>query len=398
MLAKKKAPAKGKKKATVKPVSRGFGAKAPSAAEDALIKQATKLAKAVGKEGADIDGRPWMQLAAAAADAEEYAEARMVLEAGAHHCRANEEHANALVGALGQMRRVGPEPAVELSGRTVDWPGKDDESPYDGSGHTFKTFSSPVWPDDCPRGTMYPTGDSTVRLSTTPILDPDECAWVVAAANAHSDAAWVGDHADKANIGTDKIWAKPFPDRLWLREVPGLTEWFEHRLRTRLFPMLQSLYPEAIPTVDCLRCHDAFISRYDAEGMASLEVHQDTTDFTFTISLNPLAKYEGGGTVFPSLRDAADTAGSFETMVVKPDVGCVASFPGRLRHGGNAITSGFRYIIPLFIYLDVNKLSGKPRGYLLDAAGLGYGPLSGLDAVTTPGAAEQNDAAAALAA
>ena len=89
-------------------------------------------------------------------------------------------------------------------------------------------------------GPWHPTGEGTVRLSETPILDPAECAWVVAAADAHSDAAWVGDHADAANIGTDKIWAKPFPDRLWLREVPGLTEWFEHRLRTRLFPMLQT--------------------------------------------------------------------------------------------------------------------------------------------------------------
>ena len=28
------------------------------------------------------------------------------------------------------------------------------------------------------------------------------------------------DHADSSVIGTDKIWDKPFPDRLWLREVP----------------------------------------------------------------------------------------------------------------------------------------------------------------------------------
>lgn len=381
MLAKKKsATLKKKKPGGVKVATRGFGAKAPSPAEEALIKQGKKLAKAISKEGAEIDGRPWMQLASAAAEAEEYAEARMILETGAHHCRSLEEHSQALIGALGQMRRVGPPSEVELAGQTIDWPGKGDESTYDPSAHSFLSFSSPAWPDDCPRGTMYPTGEGTVRLSETPILDPAECAWVVAAADAHSDAAWVGDHADAANIGTDKIWAKPFPDRLWLREVPGLTEWFEHRLRTRLFPMLQSLYPEAIPTVDCLRCHDAFISRYDAEGMASLEVHQDTTDFTFTISLNPLSEYGGGGTVFPDLR--GEGGEGFDTMVVKPDVGCVASFPGRLRHGGNAITHGYRYIIPLFIYLDVNKLSGKPRGYLLEAAGIESGlVLTGLDAM-----------------
>ena len=165
-------------------------------------------------------------------------------------------------------------------------------------------------------------------------------------------------------------------------QVPGLLPWFEHRLRTRLFPMLQLLYPEAIPRVDCLRCHDAFVSRYDASGMASLEVHQDTTDFTFTISLNPLSEYEGGGTVMPDLRAAdADASAPYETVVVKPDVGCVTSFPGRLRHGGNAISSGFRYIIPLFIYLDVNKATGKPRGWLLDSVGIRPGHMTGLDAM-----------------
>jgi hypothetical protein len=70
-------------------------------------------------------------------------------------------------------------------------------------------------------------------------------------------------------------------------------------------------------------------------------VHQDTTDFTFTIALNPLSAYEGGGTLFPHLREIdADDDAPFGDLVVTPDVGCVASFPGRLHHGGNAITSG----------------------------------------------------------
>ena len=42
---------------------------------------------------------------------------------------------------------------------------------------------------------------------------------------------------------------------------------------------------------ETLKHHDAIISRYDADGMASLEVHQDTTDFTFTIALNPASEY-----------------------------------------------------------------------------------------------------------
>ena len=146
--------------------------------------------------------------------------------------------------------------------------------------------------------------------------------------------------------------------------------------------MRQSLYPEAIPSSETLRCHDAFISRYDAGGMNSLEVHQDTTDFTFTIALNDAAEYTGGGTLFPSLRPVeAPENEPFANTVVAPDVGCVASFPGRLYHGGNEITRGTRYIIPLFIYIDANKLSGEPRGYLLDAAKIPRAVPSGLDAL-----------------
>ena len=69
----------------------------------------------------------------------------------------------------------------------------------------------------------------------------------------------------------------------------------------------------------------------------------------------------------------------FRDMVAAPDCGCVASFCGRLHHGGNAITRGTRYIIPLFIYLDRNKLTDRPRGYLLRELGLALETPTGLD-------------------
>ena len=49
--------------------------------------------------------------------------------------------------------------------------------------------------------------------------------------------------------------------------------------------------------------------------------------------------------------------------------------------GGERPRSGVRYIIPLFIYLDVNKATGKPRGWLLESAGMQPGHMAGLDAV-----------------
>jgi len=183
-----------------------------------------------------------------------------------------------------------------------------------------------------------------VCVSNEPILDPAECRWVVDEVNRVANG-WKSDKSAKETIGTDNIWSRPFPDRLWLREVPGLLDWFETRLRSHLFPMLQSLYPDIIRKADDLRCHDAFVVRYDASGMADLEIHQDTTSFSFTIALNDKEEYEGGGTVFPLVRPA-ESAADFGRMAVKAGVGGVCSFPGQLFHGGQALKSP--HIVGLF--------------------------------------------------
>lgn len=229
--AKAKKPKKTAKVAAPK-AAKGFGAAKPEQLPppvQALVRQGKALAKscADGSEKAK-DPRAWFQIAAGAADLEEYAEARVIMEAGVQHCG---EEGELLVQALGQMRRQGPTPEVEEAGGLVDWPGKGDDSPYDVDSMEFMRLSSRAWPDDCPRGTTYPSGDGAIAVSVTPVLDPAECGWVVDQADRTAQERWLSDHADASNIGADKIWAKGFPDRLWLREVPGLVEWFEHRLR-----------------------------------------------------------------------------------------------------------------------------------------------------------------------
>lgn len=376
MLARRSTAKKTKqKKAPAVSAFKGFGAPKRSKEEAELVEMGQKLASGTSSS---LDPKAWIQWASAAANHEEYAEARMIMEAGI--AQLGDVKGAQLIDALGQMRREGyATPELEAAAAEVEWPGKGDESSYDPSAHRFSRFDAPEWPQNCPRGTMYPDGSGAVVVSEDPIIDPSECAWVVEQAQRAADSTWLIDHGNRENIGADMIWSKPFPDRLWLREVPGLLDWFEHRLRTRLFPMLQSLYPEVIPSSDVLRCHDAFISRYDANGMNSLDFHQDTTDFTFTIGLNPRSDFEGGGTKLKDIRPSGSNE-DFVDTVINPDAGCIASFCGKLFHGGNAITSGYRYIIPLFIYIDSNKMSKKPRGYLLEAAGIKPGRMVGLDA------------------
>ena len=233
----------------------------------------------------------WFDWGAAAAAAEEYAEARMIFEAGIHQC--GPENSEMLISALGQMRRSQTSVAGD---EQVQWPGKGDETPYIASEHTFTRYSVHEPPPMCARGSLHKSGEGIVCVSNEPILDPAECKWVVSEVDRVAADGWKQD-AKKGTIGTDKIWARPFPDRLWMREVPGLVDWFEHRLRTRLFPMLQSLYPDIIPNADDLRCHDAFVVRYDAEGMSELELHQDTTYAASVAALCEMRRYgiEGSG-------------------------------------------------------------------------------------------------------
>jgi hypothetical protein len=47
--------------------------------------------------------------------------------------------------------------------------------------------------------------------------------------------------------------------------------------------------------------------------------------------------------------------------------------------GSEPRAAGTRYIIPLFIYLDRNKLTDRQRGYLLSEAGLTLQAPAGLD-------------------
>ena len=153
-------------------------------------------------------------------------------------------------------------------------------------------------------------------------------------------------------------------------QVPAIREWFDRSLATTLLPMLASRFPHAVKSAAQLRVMDAFVVRYDAREQASLPTHQDENTLSFTIALNDRSEYEGGGTVFERLRPVGAVTGApFEQTILNADAGGVVAFPGRLRHGGSVVTSGRRYIIPLFIYVDSNR-SGREAGYVLRHLGI----------------------------
>merc|ERR1719316_1157800 len=183
-----------------------------------------------------------------------------------------------------------------------------------------------------------------VFRSRGPLLDPADCAWVIREVEAQAAVSgWT----------TDRHVQAPTTD-IPVSQVPAIREWFDEALRSTLFPMLTARYPRLIPSPDCLRVLDAFVVRYDAREQASLPIHQDENTFSFTIALNDRSEYEGGGTGFERLRPIGEEV-PFTRHVLNADAGGVVASPGKLRHSGNVVTKGRRYIIPLFIYCDLNR-------------------------------------------
>lgn len=97
--------------------------------------------------------------------------------------------------------------------------------------------------------------------------------------------------------------------------------------------------------------HDAFVVRYDANGgQRHLPLHRDQSTISFSIALNGVGEYDGGGTYFAAL-GGCSSAGA-EEGVMRPDSGGMVSFRGdELLHGGDPVIRGRRYIIVAFCHI-----------------------------------------------
>ncbi|KAL3925091.1 MAG: hypothetical protein SGPRY_003736, partial [Prymnesium sp.] len=383
---------KGKARGKAKPASpkkaAGFGSasaggfRAKQQAEAAVSAVSTaQLEKALAQNEVSRtpdDPQLWLQLGAVCVKGKEYAEAERIFRKGAE------------LFPRDQMLSAA---ALTLGGDSAAYyHGTPDAREGGGSGglhippsladEAFTSFSVPEgqmanW-DQADRAAGWEKGLSTllprgvVHRSNAPLLPPSDCAWLVREVEAHAEV-----------VGWSKARHVQAPTTdIPVSQVPAIREWFDEKLRTVLFPMLAAsfaamdrsdaeifaMYPEAIASPDELRVMDAFVVRYDAREQASLPMHIDENTFSFTIALNDRSEYEGGGTMFAQVRPLGAEDEPFGPTVLNADAGGVVTFPGKLLHGGNVVTKGRRYIIPLFIYLDANA-SGKKPGYLLRSMG-----------------------------
>jgi hypothetical protein len=177
---------------------------------------------------------------------------------------------------------------------------------------------------------------AAAHVSAAPVLSAAACAGVIAEAEAHAAA--------RGGWATARHYAVPTTD-VALRELPTSRRVILEALAAHVAPRAAACY--GVPPA-ALRVHDAFVVRYDAAaGQASLPRHADQSVLSLTIPLNdqlpggvPPA-FTGGGTRFAA-------AGA----TLAPGAGHVVLFPGGLQHAGARISSGTRYIVAAFLWVD----------------------------------------------
>ena len=180
--------------------------------------------------------------------------------------------------------------------------------------------------------------DELARVSLTPLLSADECASMIADAEAHASWHTAGRSAHYASRAGASVSILDLPDALAL---------VNERLLPALLPALGDAFPTGMLNAD-IRLQEARLVKYNATaGQTELGMHRDGPVVTATVALNAPQEYEGGGTLIEALskRGAPDAAAAFRV-----ERGCAVLHPGSVRHGGAELTSGVRYILVCFLF------------------------------------------------
>ena len=180
-------------------------------------------------------------------------------------------------------------------------------------------------------------GDASadVHCSTQPVLTRAECMSLRLEAQAAMALGLSSDfsYTDVARIGEVHVADMPIARRT---------------LRSKLETMMPMLAEPFGLSASSLRVCDAVVIRYDAAQRATRQpMHRDAALLSFNVPLSADLEYAGGGTLIE---------GSGE--VLKPPMGTLLFHASGMRHAGNAITRGVRWVLVVFVVsTDVPQLA-----------------------------------------
>jgi tetratricopeptide (TPR) repeat protein len=177
-----------------------------------------------------------------------------------------------------------------------------------------------------------------VTSAKTPLFTAKECQEVVQNAEAHFQGGpW-------STLPSGQYDVNGF----WIRDVPQVHAWFDRMVAERLFPLLKQKFPHFVDSVEDLVVDNAYLFKYTPETGRRTDVHTDSGCLSFTIAMNGNDEYAGGGTWFEGLEGK-------DSNVIEMNVGQCTVRPGGVRHCGNAVKSGTRYVIGGFC-MNVKKV------------------------------------------
>jgi tetratricopeptide (TPR) repeat protein len=196
---------------------------------------------------------------------------------------------------------------------------------------TFGIAAPPTWslPDFQNDFNLH----QVIKVTQSPLFSQEECHQVIEHANKH-----FGDN----NTPWTTLPSGPYRVAgFWIKSVPAVHTWFQEAVRTKLFPLLAREFPQFCSSAHDLVVDNAYLFQYSTKTGRKTDVHTDSGCLSFTIALNAPTEYTGGGTWFESLEDNDND----NNGVIDMEQGVVTVRPGGVRHCGQAVTSGTRYII-----------------------------------------------------
>jgi hypothetical protein len=129
----------------------------------------------------------------------------------------------------------------------------------------------------------------------------------------------------------------------------------------RMFGNLSQLYGVEQEDMEYLYL---FVAHYQAKdssgsggGMDRLELHRDGSLLSFSLLLNDPNDFQGGGTFYDALRDVPRTPILHDGGALRPlQVGDACLHCGKLLHGADVVTSGFRTVLVGFVNVAERNL------------------------------------------
>mmetsp|Transcript_112405 Transcript_112405/g.204689 ORF Transcript_112405/g.204689 Transcript_112405/m.204689 type:complete len:522 (+) Transcript_112405:43-1608(+) len=138
-----------------------------------------------------------------------------------------------------------------------------------------------------------------------------------------------------------------------LHDLSRSLSWLNSGAFARVASFAAKCFPSAVDNVTDLWIYDGLVIQYDArKGLTQQPTHRDGSLISCVIPLSERQEYEGGGTYIEPLDRS-----------IRVEQGCALMHPSALRHGGQHILSGERWVLVLFLNSIAMKYAEHGRRF-----------------------------------